>query len=376
MGSNDNQTLKRLTPVVFLIATLFLVLGIFLSLIIPAQAQTPVPTMMGTVSGTMMVTTTPMMATEMPTAMATSAGVPNTGAASRTMLISSDLTNWSVVDRDGNQIGAVNGLILDMRGANVCAPAPAATSVATPTASAGGSTTSSIARCSLPGGNTGQTAGVVRFIVVDRSGASSGSSPAATAAPLATSVSGTSMPTPSSSGNLIPVPWALARFDPTNHVVIVNAVSHAFDNAPSFSSGSVPDLFTGPDATQVTTFWNTPTNLSGTPIPNTGGAGSTNQTAVPTTAAATTAATTAAATAMPTSTSASSSAAGTTVPATVAAPASGAGTPTAIVPVTGIDLGQASDAAAIQQRIILDVGIVVVGLGVLVLALIFRSGKS
>jgi hypothetical protein len=387
MGSNDNQTLKRLTPVVFLIATLLLVLGIFLSLIIPAQAQTTVPTMAGTVVSTMMTTDTPMMvstmmttdtpmmvSTIMPTAMSTSAGAnPGMGGASRTMLISSDLTNWSVVDRNGAQVGTVNGLILDMRGANVCALAPAATPTAS--ASGGAATSGGIANCSLPGGNTGQTSGLVHYIAVDHTmaAAPSGATPTAAGA---------------SSGNLIPVPWSFLRFDPVNHVVIVDAAARAFDNAPNYTSNTMPDLFTEPTNGQLTTFWNTPANLTDTGIPNTGGAGSPNQTVVPTTAAATAmptdtsvAATVAAATAMPTATTASSGAAGptvpaATVPATVAAPSSGSGTPTAVVPVTGIDLGQASDAAAVQSRIILDVGIVVVGLGVLVLGLIFRSRKS
>jgi hypothetical protein len=66
----------------------------------------------------------------------------------------------------------------------------------------------------------------------------------------------------------------------------------------------------------------------------------------------------------------------TTVPATVSAPSAGVGTPTALVPVTGIDLAQVQNAAVAQQRVILDVGIVVVGLGLLVLGLLFRSGRG
>jgi hypothetical protein len=66
----------------------------------------------------------------------------------------------------------------------------------------------------------------------------------------------------------------------------------------------------------------------------------------------------------------------TTVPATVGAPSAGLGTPTALVPVTGIDLAQVQDAAVAQQHVLLDVGIVVVGLGLLVLGLLFRSGKG
>jgi hypothetical protein len=66
----------------------------------------------------------------------------------------------------------------------------------------------------------------------------------------------------------------------------------------------------------------------------------------------------------------------TSVPATVGAPSAGLGTPTALVPVTGIDLAQVQDAAVAQQHVLLDVGIVVVGLGLLVLGLLFRSGKG
>jgi hypothetical protein len=67
---------------------------------------------------------------------------------------------------------------------------------------------------------------------------------------------------------------------------------------------------------------------------------------------------------------------GTSVPATVGAPAAGLGTPTALVPVTGIDLAQVQSAAAAQQHVVLDVGIVVVGLGLLILGLLFRSGRG
>jgi hypothetical protein len=75
-------------------------------------------------------------------------------------------------------------------------------------------------------------------------------------------------------------------------------------------------------------------------------------------------------------TAAPTTAVGTSVPATVAAPATGAGTPTALVPVTGVDLAQVQAAAVAQQRVILDIGIVVVGLGLLVFGLLFRSRKG
>ena len=59
-----------------------------------------------------------------------------------------------------------------------------------------------------------------------------------------------------------------------------------------------------------------------------------------------------------------------TPPATLAAPA--AGTPTALVPVTGVDL--TSDAA--QQRVLLDVAIVGIGLALLVFGILLRTGKK
>ena len=421
MGLNDRQTLKRLTPVLFLLATILLVVGIFLSVVNPANAQSATATVTPPAAGT---------------ATSGSGSVPVTGSLSPDQLQSSDLTGWNVVDRSGTQVGTVNSLLLDMRNAAVCSSTTSSTGTSgatTPTASS--STGSAVASCAVTGGKS-QTDGLVRYIVVDRSGiattggaasaapttaSSSLATSAATAAvgaatPVATTGAGlattvaTSAATSSApGGNLVPVPWSLARFDMQNRQVILDMDAAAFNNAPSFSFGNIPDLFTGTESTMVTSFWSTPSNLRAQPIPATGGTGAQAATTAPTNAAtavpsatvaptvaasATTAATTAAtAAAIPTTvstaTSVSSGASATsaatatsaapvgtaTVPATVAAPAAGAGTPTALVPVTGVDLSQAANAAAAQQRMILDMGIVVVGLGLLVLGLLFRSRK-
>jgi hypothetical protein len=47
-----------------------------------------------------------------------------------------------------------------------------------------------------------------------------------------------------------------------------------------------------------------------------------------------------------------------------------------LVPVTGVDLAQVQEAAAAQQRMILDIGIVGVGLVLLALGIIIKTGKS
>ncbi len=113
--------------------------------------------------------------------------------------------------------------------------------------------------------------------------------------------------------------------------------------------------------------------VSGTMMPTT--AATTAATSAATTAA-TAMSTTAATSAAPTTAATSAVGGATSVPATVSAPSAGLGTPTALVPVTGVDLAQVQAAAVAQQRVILDVGIVVVGLGLLVLGLLFRSGKG
>jgi hypothetical protein len=51
------------------------------------------------------------------------------------------------------------------------------------------------------------------------------------------------------------------------------------------------------------------------------------------------------------------------------------GSPTALVPVTGIDLSQVQEAAVAQRRMILDIGIVGVGLVLLALGVIIKTGK-
>ncbi len=370
MLSKDHPRREKLTYVVFFFSSLFLIMGLFLAVAAPVNAQvgTPTAAMSGTPAGmetaTVMATspamletatvmaTSPAMetstvaatsaaggglstplATSTETAPAATPAVPVTGVTSRALINSSDLTGYSVIDRDGNQIGAVNSLVMDLRGAAVCAPAATGTA-ATPSAAG------------LPGcrvTNT-QTNGLVSFVVVDRSGVAGGTS-AATATPAATSA--VAAPTSQVSqvatgGNFVPVPWRFIRINLDQHQLIVDATQSALNNAPSFASASDrPDFFAsaGGWPTAITRFWDTSARISGGAIPATGGTATAAASGVP----------------------------------TLVAPQ---GTATALVPVTGIDLSQVQDAAAAQQRMVLDIGIVGIGLALLVLGILIRTGKG
>lgn len=459
MESKLHFTPKQLASIMFIFATLVLLAGLFLSAVQPANAQT------GT-TGT------------------ATAGVPVTGqngsttgaTTNRSVLDTTTLKGFTVVDRNGTQIGTVDSLLLDLRNASVCAstsstagatgsvsatstvPVPV-TGVGTPTAMVGATSAvgGAVSSTSTPttsgvvpttGGtflgwqnctvsNASQASGVVSYVVVDRSGVASNSggttvsstavatsSAVVSSTAVATSSAAVGAATPmvqststvgaasgnvNTSGNLVPVPWRFVRINLDQRTVIVDTTEAAFSSAPGFTSGNVPDVFAAPWTTNLSSFWNNSTNVATGAIPNTGGnaqatavgtSTSTVSTVAPTatsgvvatsapTATSGVVATTAptatsavVATSAPTATSAvsgvSSTPVGTatsSVVSTVAAPGV-SGTPTALVPVTGVDLAQVQEAAAAQQRMILDIGIVGVGLVLLALGIIIKTGKS
>ncbi|MDD5369773.1 MAG: hypothetical protein PHQ40_11855 [Anaerolineaceae bacterium] len=409
MLTQRHSNAKQLIAAALFLATLFLFLGLFLSAVHPVSAE-------GGISGT---GTSVVPVTG-------NAGVSNQNAIDLNQLLS-----YTVVDRDGMQIGRANTFVLDLRNASVCSVASsnagnASASVSATATSTGamevsgtaavpntGSAIMGLKDCAAP--SAGQASGAIAYVIVDRSAttsASSGTTSSFTSTPEATSPEGASVPgtsmvaTPSAtnssistspmSGNLVPVPWRFIRINLDQHTLIVDATNQAFNTAPGYSSSeSAPDFFGTLWQTGLTRFWNNSANVSAGGIPNTGGAAqatsmltatSTKPSSETSTVAATTAATKPAmetGTVAPTSTVvatrivAATSTAGATssVPATVQAPGV-SGSPTALVPVTGIDLGQVQEEAAAQHRMILDVGIVGVGLILLAVGIVLKTGKK
>ncbi len=409
MVSKQHLTLKQLAIVGFFFATLFLLLGLFLSTVNPVKAQTGATgTATSGVSGGMSSTAT--------------SGVAVTGSTTaRNSVDFNQLKNFTVVDRDGNKVGNVVTFLFDLRNAAVCAPTTgstggvsgAATSVATSAAGAATAVTTGSSgtmtgwsACKVT--NASQTAGQVAFVVVSRSAVSMGGT-AGSATAVATGTAGAQF-----TGDNVVIPWRMVRINLDQQTLIVDAPVCVFSTAPGYDTANVPDFFTGAFASAVTTFWANPSTQCSAGVPVTGGAQATSMvtstaeptsttavvaTTAPTTSGvvATTAPTSAmvATTAAPSATSvavtpsetvavsptvASTSAVGgvsgatATVPATMAAPGV-SGSPTALVPVTGIDLSQVQEAAVAQRRMILDIGIVGVGLVLLALGVIIKTGK-
>jgi hypothetical protein len=219
-------------------------------------------------------------------------------------------------------------------------------------------------------------------------------------------------------GDNVVIPWRMVRVDLDNQTLIVNAPACVFNTAPGYDTSNVPDFFTGAFASAVTTFWANPNaacSTSGVPVTGSnqatsvatstvvststsGGTGAVATTA-PTSAVVSTTAPTATEVAVtpsettvvvtPTEVATSTSAVGgvatstsvagvggvtATVPATVSAPVA-QGSPTALVPVTGIDLNQVKEAAVAQRRMLVDIGIVGVGLVLLALGVVLKTGK-
>ena len=234
---------------------------------------------------------TPESVSGTPAATGTSvAGIPVTGVNSpKGMLRATDLIGFSVVDRNGMNIGTVQDLTLDIRNAPVCNPSPAAVGAisATPSATTSLSSTPEVNATGTVDASTSagsscevakqpQSNGLVNYLVVNVSGAlqatpassamsatpSTGSTVGAESAMpsiYATEVStlpaaGSSVSTPIS-GNLMPVPWNVISINLDQHQVVINASASAFSNAPTFSSDNWPDL-TSPDwNARLNDFW-------------------------------------------------------------------------------------------------------------------------
>ena len=357
MFSTNRLNRRTLSLLVFFLASVFLLLGLILSLAFPANAQT------GTGTGTPGAAGTAVMGTSAPAGVSGTPGVPVTGQMARRQMSTEDLTTFSVVDRDGSQIGNVQSLVMDMRSAPVCAAPTGGSATAVPTGSAGGAAGTAVPgsvyqACKVTSG--GQAAGQVAFVVVDRAGASFDTGGGAAATPVATggaagtpgaggtvgtavatestaaagavgTAVATSVATGAAGGTsmtgepLVAIPWRYIRIDPENRQLIVDASAAALANAPSYSDpNNPPDFFSSEYTNASTQFWSTNARHATGPIPATGATGTPVSTvaATPTVAATSTVAATVAATAAPSETSAVSGA-GTAV-ATEATSVSGA----------------------------------------------------
>src|SRR5512133_3465655 len=113
MFSENRLNRRTLSLLVFFLATVFLMLGLFLSIAFPANAQA------GSGTGTPGAAGTAVMGTSAPGGAAGTPAVPVTGAVNRKSMSVEDLTTFSVVDRDGNQVGNVQSQVLDLRNAPV-----------------------------------------------------------------------------------------------------------------------------------------------------------------------------------------------------------------------------------------------------------------